>query len=40
TIKFLNKEIVIEGVEVEELLASFPKEWLQQTYYYDKPHSF
>lgn len=40
TIKFLNKEIVIEGVEVEELLASFPKEWLQQTYYYDRPHSF
>lgn len=40
TIKFLKKEIVIEGVEVEELLASFPKEWLQQTYYYDRPHSF
>ncbi|NHJ00069.1 EAL domain-containing protein [Lactococcus garvieae] len=40
TIKFLDKEIVIEGVEEDEFLESFPKEWLQQTYYYDRPHSF
>ncbi|QPS70391.1 EAL domain-containing protein [Lactococcus garvieae] len=40
TIAFLEKEIVIEGVEEEEVLAAFPKEWLQQTYYYDRPHDF
>ena len=40
TIDFLDKEIVVEGVEEEEVLATFPKNWLQQSFYYDKPHNF
>lgn len=39
TISFLEKEIVIEGVE-EELINSFPRDWKQQTYFYDFPHKF
>ncbi|NHI76139.1 EAL domain-containing protein [Lactococcus petauri] len=40
TIHFLGKEIVIEGVEEEELLNYFPEDWKQQTYFYDFPHKF
>ena len=40
TIEFLDKEIVVEGVEEEEVLAAFPKSWLQQSFYFDKPHNF
>lgn len=40
TVSFLKKEIVIEGVEEQELLDCFPKEWKQQTYFYDLPHKF
>lgn len=39
-IHFLGKEIVIEGVEEEELLNCFPEDWKQQTYFYDLPHKF
>lgn len=39
-IKKFNKEIVIEGVEEIKLLQSFPKEWKQQSYYYNIPHKF
>ena len=39
-IHFLGKEIVIEGVEEEELLNCFPEDWMQQTYFYDFPHRF
>ena len=34
------KEIVIEGVEEEALLKTFPQEWKQQSYYYSIPHQF
>lgn len=37
TISFLNKQIVVEGVEDKKLLAELPNEWLRQTYYYSKP---
>ena len=40
TIAFLGKEIVIEGVEEEEIIQIFPTEWKQQTYLYDCPHFF
>lgn len=40
TIGFLGKEIVIEGVEEEEVIQIFPAEWKQQTYLYDCPHFF
>ena len=33
----LGKEVVIEGVEEQGLLDSFPKEWKQQSYYYELP---
>lgn len=36
----LGKEIVIEGVENQELLNLFPREWKLQTYMYDVPHKF
>ncbi|MDT2741539.1 EAL domain-containing protein [Lactococcus garvieae] len=39
-IKQFDKEIVIEGVEEETLLKTFPKEWKQQSYYYSIPHRF
>lgn len=39
-IKPFDKEIVIEGVEEEGLLKTFPKEWKQQSYYYSVPHQF
>lgn len=35
-----GKEIVIEGVEEEALLKTFPQEWKQQSYYYSIPHQF
>ncbi len=35
-----DKEIVIEGVEEEALLKTFPQEWKQQSYYYSIPHQF
>ncbi|WP_406834983.1 hypothetical protein ABLU29_03305 [Lactococcus lactis] len=33
----LSLDIVIEGIENEELLSKLPKVWKQQSYYYDKP---
>ncbi|AUS69140.1 EAL domain-containing protein [Lactococcus lactis] len=33
----LSLDIVIEGIENEELLSKLPQVWKQQSYYYDKP---
>ena len=35
-----DKEIVIEGVEEEALLKTFPQELKQQSYYYNISHQF
>lgn len=40
SIASLEKEIVVEGVEDQELLNLFPSEWKLQTYMYDVPHKF
>lgn len=40
SISFLDKEIVIEAVEDQSLLNKFPREWIQQTYFYNIPHKF